>query len=311
MKLFLICVVILAALVVLWLAAGAICFRIAIVRASASAPSDYIKGVRAKYRDTLMAGEAWIRSQVTERVSITSSDGLQLSARLYLHPEAKGILLFFHGYRSSADIDASGAAEYYYNLGYSLLLPDQRSHGQSQGRFITFGIREKDDCVLWSRWCARRFGDDCPQILSGLSMGATTVLMAAGQKLPDSVRCIIADCGFSSPADILRKVIRSDYHVPPIIILPAIAFYAKHRAGFSIDAYSTYTAMETNALPVLFVHGLADAFVPCEMTEACYARCTAPKRLVLVEGAGHGLSFLVDTPRLKKELQDFLSRYVS
>ena len=310
MQLLILCIIFLSALGILWLAVGAICFRIAVVR-SLAAKTDALKGVRSTYQEIIQTGKAWIESQATSRVSITSADGLRLSARLYLHPEAKGILLFFHGYRSCADIDASGAAEYYYNLGYTLLLPDQRSHGQSEGRYITFGIREKEDCVLWSQWCVQQFGADCPQILSGLSMGATTVLMAAGQPLPDSVRCIIADCGFSSPADILRKVIRVDYHLPAWAILPALSVYTKFCAGFSIRAYSTYAAMETNRLPILFIHGLADTFVPCEMTQTCYAYCRAPKRLLLVEGAGHGLSFLVDMPRVKKELQDFLAKYTA
>ena len=311
MKPILIVCSILLALAAIWFAAGALCFKIAIVRAATQTPGDAVKGARAQYQDAIATGQQWIASQVTERVTITSADGLKLSARLYLHPEAKGILLFFHGYRSSADLDASCAAESYYSMGYSLLLPDQRSHGQSEGRYITFGVREKDDCVLWSQWCAKRFGDDFPQILSGLSMGATTVLMAAGQSLPVSVRCVIADCGFTSPAEIMRKIIRCDYHLPAGPLLAGINFYARHCAGFSIYEYATCTAMQTNHLPILFIHGLADHFVPSSMTERCFACCTAQKRLVLVEGAGHGLSYLVDTPRVKKELQDFLAKYAA
>ncbi len=121
-----------------------------------------------------------IRSHTAEHVKLTSFDGLHLSA-LYLpaQGESQGTVVAFHGYRSLATIDFALEAELFHGLGYELLLPYQRSHGESQGKYITYGVKERFDCRDWARYAARRFGQDKPLFLMGISMGAATVLMAS------------------------------------------------------------------------------------------------------------------------------------
>ena len=156
------------------------------------------------------------------------------------------------------------------------------------------------------------FGPAHPLILGGLSMGAATVLLASDLELPPSVRGIIADCGFSSPYEIMKSVFRAHCRwLPAGPFLALTDVFTRLFAGFSLKGASTLDAVAKTKLPILFIHGTGDTFVPCSMTQAAYDACAAPKQLVLVSDAGHGCSYLVDRPRVQAELAAFLSKYVS
>ena len=152
---------------------------------------------REAQTEEILAGAALMRD--AEDVFLPSYDGLRLHGQLLQQPGAKGTILLFHGYRSSWIIDFSIVLPYYYSLGYNLLAVDERAHGQSEGVYITFGVHERRDAATWAQYAAMHFGLDHPLFLGGLSMGATTVLLASALELPPSVRGVIADCGFSSP----------------------------------------------------------------------------------------------------------------
>ena len=184
---------------------------------------------------------------------------------------------------------------------------DQRAHGLSEGKYITFGVKERFDCVRWAEYVHKRIGGDI--FLDGLSMGSTTVLMASGEKLPDSVRGIIADCGFTSPEEIMTKIMTVDLKIPKDPLFAPVAWMIKKRAGFAVNEYSTLDAMKKNRLPILFLHGKADKFVPYEMTVRAYEACRSEKELLLVENAGHGISYLVEPERCKAALEKFLRKY--
>ena len=163
--------------------------------------------------------------QDAEDIFLPSQDGLRLHGQLLQQPGAKGTILLFHGYRSSWIIDFSIVLPYYYSLGYNLLAVDERAHGQSEGVYITFGIHERRDAATWAQYAAMHFGPDHPLFLGGLSMGATTVLLASALELPPSVRGVIADCGFSSPEAIMRSVLRA--HVKWLPAGPLLGAQAK------------------------------------------------------------------------------------
>ena len=146
--------------------------------------------------------------QDAEDIFLPSYDGLRLHGQLLQQPGAKGTILLFHGYRSSWIIDFSIVLPYYYSLGYNLLAVDERAHGQSEGVYITFGIHERWDAATWAQYAAMHFGPDHPLFLGGLSMGATTVLLASALELPPSVRGVIADCGFTEAYAEMRHVLR-------------------------------------------------------------------------------------------------------
>ena len=302
------------AVAALFLLAGFVCMLIAMRRGRAFDPRNpkvIAKSAWAKYQEPVLEGVAWIVSQETEQIGIQSFDGLHLSGRLLPAAEARGTILLFHGYRSMACIDFSCAARLYHELGFHLLLIDQRAHGHSQGRYITYGVLERRDCQSWADYCYHRFGPDHPLFLSGLSMGASTVLMAADLPLPPTVRGILADCGFTSPWEIIGHVMRTRCHLPPLPLLWSVELSARLFARCSLRACSTVECVSRTKLPVLLVHGEADRFVPCEMSRRAYKACAAERHLLIVPGAGHGASFLLDREGCTQALRAFLFSHLT
>ena len=214
--------------------------------------------------------------------------------------------IMFHGYRGSAERDLSGGIQRCFALGRNVLLVDQRTSCESEGNVISFGINEHKDCLAWIDFAIERFGPDVNLILTGISMGASTVLMAAGKSLPKNVVGVLADCGFSSAKEIIKKCTK-DMHLPPNLMYPFIKLAAKIFGHFDLDEYSPMEAMKTCNVPVLFFHGEADGFVPCYMSRQMYDTCNSPKRLVTVPNAEHGLVYLVDNPGYFQAVVEFFS----
>lgn len=240
-----------------------------------------------------------------QRIFIESHDGITLAGKYYHVREKAPLVLFFHGYRSGALRDGNGILLYAQKMGYNALLVDQRGHGKSGGKNITFGIKERYDCLDWIRYINRRFGEDIEIVLTGISMGAATVLMAADLGLPANVKGIMADCPYSTPKDILQEVMKQ-MRFPVTVTYTAVKLGAKIFGGFDLEEYSPIEAMKNCNIPVLFVHGDADYFVPCEMGRKCYDACIAKKKLVLVKDAAHGMSYCVDSELYENEITEFL-----
>lgn len=259
------------------------------------------------YEKELTEGFRWLAAQPAETVSVTSYDGLKLVGRYLPCENARGTLLLFHGWRSLPEIDFGCALPFYKSLRLNLLLVYERAHGASDGRFITFGVRERRDVHTWAEWHNRRFGADTPLLLGGLSMGATTVLMSCGEPFPPNVRGIIADCGFTSPYEIMAKIAREN-HIPRLI-LPFVSLQTRLFAGFGLKEYSTLTALKHCRLPLLLIHGEGDAFVPCDMSKTAYAASAAEdKTLLTVPNAGHGQSYLLEGDRYRETVTRFVDR---
>ena len=229
-----------------------------------------------------------------QRIFIEAKDGITLAGKYYHVKDQAPLIVFFHGYRSGALRDGNGILLYARKMGYNARLVDQRGHGKSGGKTITFGIKERYDCLDWIRYANRRFGEHTQIILAGISMGASTVLMATGDPMPSYVKGIIADCGYTTPYDMFYHYGHSHFHIP----MPVMDVFNKHcikTAGIDLKSYSTLEAMATNETPIFFVHGKGDTFVPMEMTMANYEACKAPKQLLLVDDAPHAMSFLFGT----------------
>lgn len=300
---------ILSALIAVLLIVGYGCMLFAMRRGKSfdiRDPKAIAKSAWAKFQEPVLEGAAWIVSQESEGITIRSFDGLRLAGRLIPAEDPKGTILAFHGYRSMACIDFSAAAKYYHELGFNLLLIDQRAHGHSEGKYLTYGVLERRDCQSWAEYSYQRFGDGHPLYLDGVSMGASTVLMAADLPMPPTVRGIIADCGFTSPWEIIAHVMKAKYHLPPFPFLYLIDLYARLLAHYSLKECSTTDTLSRTRLPVLMVHGTEDHFVPCEMSKRAYEACSSKKQLILVEGASHGASFIVDGDRCRAALREFL-----
>lgn len=240
-----------------------------------------------------------------EMVSITARDGLHLAARYYHFQDGAPVQILFHGYRGNGRREFSGNNRIAEKLGFNVLVVDERAHGKSGGHTITFGIKERYDCLDWAIYVANRFGAETPIVLSGVSMGAATVLMASSLELPKSVNAIIADCPYSSPKEIIQKV-SADVGLPPKLSYPFVVLGALLFGHFQLWQSSALEAVGRTRIPILLFHGDDDRFVPCEMSERIYAACKGPAELIIVSGAGHALSYFVDTPLYEKAVTDFL-----
>lgn len=245
-------------------------------------------------------GIRWIDGMNCEKVEIKSRDGLRL-AGYYLEAEGpKRIVALFHGWRGSWRHDFGACLQWLYEEGTSLLLVEQRAQGESDGRYMGFGILERQDCYAWLDWLGRRNPKRLPVYLYGVSMGAATVLMAAGEDLPEDVKGVIADCGFTSPYEMVYRFGRNNFRLPEHPLMDQLDWLFQRRAGYGLKEYSAPEAMKQCRAPVLFIHGKADTFVPYEMTVRNYEACRGWKKLLLVEGADHCMSFLKDREAYKK-----------
>lgn len=246
-----------------------------------------------------------IRQFPCEEVAVLSVDGLRLHGQYYEQTPGAPVQILFHGYRSSPLRDFSGGLPLALQSGCNVLLVDQRAHGKSEGKHLTFGVMERLDCLTWIDYVCNRDGNDIPIVLTGLSMGASTVLMASELELPCNVKGIIADCGYSSPKAIIRKVIH-DMRYPLELTYFFVRLGGKLFGRFDIEAASAVDALKYAKVPVLFIHGDDDRFVPCTMSEENYAACCAQKHMLRVAGAGHGLSYMVDAEGYRSSIQNFL-----
>ncbi len=270
-------------------------------------PGQYENVEKVRVMDRVRSAMEYVNSLPCERVFATSADGLKLSARYYDHG-SKRVIILVHGYRSKAEYDFGCSFDMFKEQGFNILLIDQRAHGMSEGKYITFGVKEREDCRIWADYAANELGAD-DIILCGISMGAASVLMATELGLNEKVSLIEADSGFTSPKDILLKVIKGMKIPCGGFILWVTNLFACMPIGrFNIYAANAPDALKKNTIPVVFVHGEADGFVPCEMSKINYDACAAKKAIVTVPGADHGMAFLVDEEKVRRAYSDFAER---
>lgn len=240
-----------------------------------------------------------------EDVTITSHDGLKLAGKYYHIKDGAPLGIAFHGYRSCGMTDFAGGSELCFDMEQNLLLIDQRSHGKSQGKAITFGILERLDCLAWVDYAVERFGADTEIMLYGISMGATTVLMASALPLPPNVKGIVADCPYSSPSAIIKSVCKK-MHYPPDLAYPFILLGAWLFGHFHLNATTAAEAVQQARVPILVIHGEADGFVPASMSEEVSLACPERVQRFTFPGADHGISYLVDEKRYRKLVAGFV-----
>ena len=257
------------------------------------------------FREDMIGWTKMVRAYPYREYAIRSFDGLTLRAKFFEHKPGAPIELMFHGYRGNAERDLNGGVERCFKLGHSALLIDHRASGFSDGHTITFGILEKRDCLAWVDFAVKEFGEDATLILTGISMGAATVMMAAGSPLPPQVKYVLADCGYTSPKEIISKVM-AEMHLSPKLFYPFAKLAARLLGHFDLDGDSPMEAMKRCTVPVVFAHGDADGFVPYDMSVRLCEACTGRhKKLVIVKGAGHGLAFPVGREEYVEALREF------
>lgn len=228
-----------------------------------------------------------------EAVSITSHDGLKLTGRYYHIADGAPLEIQCHGYKGNALRDFSGAWQIAKAAGHNVLLINQRCHGGSEGKTITFGILERQDVLGWINYANHRFGN-VPILLSGVSMGAATVLMVSGMELPENVKGILADCPYDAPSNIIKKVLGQDMGMPVKVVYPLIRMGGMLYGKFNLGADSPVEAVKKATVPILLIHGDDDRFVPYPMS--CRIHAAAPETVEFhtIHGAGHALNYATD-----------------
>ncbi|RFU61993.1 alpha/beta hydrolase [Peribacillus glennii] len=260
---------------------------------------------------TAYEGKEWMAKKVFENAMITSNDGLKLKA-YYLkakHPTKKTAIIA-HGYASKAKDMGAYAKFYHEKLGFNVLMPDNRGHGESEGDYIGFGWDDRKDYLQWIDYVLGMNGEETEIILHGVSMGGAAVLMASGEKLPQNVKAIVSDCAYTSAEDVLPYRLTRMYNLPGFPILQSTSMLTKVRAGYSFKEASAIKQVAKTDKPVLFIHGRADTFVPVEMAHRLYNNTNSNKKLVLVPDAGHGNAYDADQEGYEKTVAGFLAKYM-
>ncbi len=244
-----------------------------------------------------------------EHVEIRSYDGKRLFGRYYHVSDGAPLHIQMHGYKGHYIRDFCGGNKMVRDMGHNSLVIEQRAHTEGSGRTITFGIKERRDCLSWINYANGRFGENTPIFLSGVSMGAATVLMTAGLDLPSNVRGIMADCPYDSTKDIIKKV-AGDLGIPPALTVPFIWLAAFLFGHFNLTKTDVHRSLKNANIPILLVHGDDDRFVPLEMSKKIHASRSDLVELHVFEGAGHGMSYMLDEERYLKLSKDFINRLI-
>lgn len=260
-----------------------------------------------KYLDHIRNAHGWLIEHNAQDVWIKSADGLNLHGVWVPAENAIGTIVLAHGYRSSPLVDFGLVFDFYHNHRLNLLVPDQRCHGESEGKYITFGVKESRDMLCWLTH-HNEVLCDVPVIISGLSMGASTMMYLADQNLPKNVVGIIVDSGFTSPAAIISSVFKSIMHIPADPFVWTANLFAQIFAGFSLYEKDSRKTLAKCHLPIVMIHGLADDFVPCYMTQQGYDMCNSQKELLLVENADHATAFVHQPEKYMQMLTGFINR---
>ncbi len=303
---------VLAALLLAALLITLIMFRGALGRLDAdeenAVDTDSLMPAFFPHKEKIREARRWYKGMPHRTVSIRSHDGLTLYGDILEAENAVATVLLMHGYHGTGASDFSIVLPFYYEHHINIVCPDQRACGRSEGKYSTLGAKERYDCRAWIDLVCREFGDDMPIILDGVSMGASTVLMTSALDLPKNVRGIIADCGFTSPWEIVCYVLRSASKLPIFPFAYLARPIARLLAGFSLTEVSAADAMKTCPVPVFFAHGKKDRFVPYEMSVKNYEACTADKEFFTVEEAEHGMCFLLEQQEYENRIVAFFKK---
>ena len=270
-------------------------------RDEVSIPNDPIY---VKHKELIVNDITEVKKYPYQEISIKTFDGLILKGKYFEYDKKEPIEIMFHGYKGSAERDLSTGVKRAFRCQRNALLVDQRAHGRSQGHTISFGVNESKDCLCWINKVIEIFGEDVKIILTGISMGAATVAIASGYDLPKNVIGILADCGYHSQKEIIKLFIKN-MKLPLTICYPFVKLGALLYGRFRLEKVLPIEQVKKAKVPIIFIHGESDDFVPCYMSKKMYDACTTIKKLVTIPNAGHGISCLENPDKYVDELNKF------
>lgn len=266
----------------------------------------------SQYKSMLDERKEYMLAQPHEDVYIASEDGLKLHGVIFPGKDNTGkdkpdkIVICFHGYTSKCMSDFIGLTDYYLKHGFAMLQIDARAHGESEGTYVGFGCPDRKDALRWINWVIENCGENMQILLHGISMGGATVLMTSGLKLPKQVKGIISDCAFTSAKHVFTHVLHSMYHLPAFPMIQISDYVNKRKAGYGLDECNSAEEVKKAEVPILFIHGDKDTFVPCRMCDEIYDNCASPKKKLIVKGAAHGESYYKETAIYEQAMDEFI-----
>ncbi|WP_423363965.1 alpha/beta hydrolase [Mycoplasma sp. P36-A1] len=271
-----------------------------------SADNNVIEGQKLDYE----ASKKWYDLQNNSEVSVMSKDNLKLHAYQVKNHNANKWVIVFHGYMSQANAMFYTAADFN-DFGYNVLLPDARGHGKSEGNYIGMGWDERKDALVWIDQIIKN-NKNAEIVLYGISMGGATVMNTAGENLPANVKAIVEDCGFSSINDIFAYQLKSIFNLPSFPIINFASLTTKVRAGYFLEDGNTLNQLNNAKVPMMFIHGDKDTFVPFEMLDKVYNAANVEKEKLIVKKAGHGQAkSVLGSYQYMKKVNNFLNKYVN
>lgn len=259
-----------------------------------------------QYMPLIEKRKEYMLAQPHEELYERSSDGLMLHAVYFPQGDEKKVAICFHGYSSQCMSDYIGLSDYFFRNGYSMLLVDQRAHGKSEGEYVGFGCLDRMDAGAWIHWAVNHCGESAQIVLHGTSMGGATVLMTSSLNLPKQVKGIISDCAFTSPKEVFTHVLHSMYHIPAYPMMQIANRMSQKKAGYGLDECNAAREVRGAKVPILLIHGDADAFVPCSMCEEIAANCAPGTKKLIIHGAAHAESYYKDMETYEQALDEFL-----
>ncbi len=240
---------------------------------------------------------------------IVNPDGIRLHAYYASAPQpTKKTAVIVHGYTDSAIRMMSIGYMFHHDLGYNILLPDLQHQGESDGPAIQMGWKDRLDVMLWMDVADKVFGDSTQMVLHGISMGAATVMMISGETLPSYVKAIIEDCGYTSVWDEFAKELKDGFNLPPFPLLYTTSWLCDLKYGWNFREASSLKQVAKCTLPMMFIHGNIDTYVPTSMVYPLYEAKPGPKELWIVPGAKHAASYRENKEEYTRRVDSFLEK---
>ena len=200
-------------------------------------------------------------------------------------------------------------AENFYNMGYNVLVPDLRGHGKSEGDYIGMGWNDRKDILRWIDLILKE-NNNAEIILHGVSMGGATVMMTSGEELSENIKCIIEDCGYSSVVDEFEDKLKNIFNLPKTPILQVADLVSRVRAGYWFSDASSVSQLKKAKVPILFIHGDKDDFVPYDMLDKVYNAADVEKEKLVVEGAEHAKYAYVKPELYWNTISNFINKHL-
>ncbi len=253
-------------------------------------------------------GLKWLSERPYEKHTLKTFDGLTLRGKFYRAENPRATVILVHGYRSWPERDFGTVMKYFGENSFNIFMYSHRAHGESDGKYITFGVLDRYDLRDWTYYIDNLCEKKLPILWDGISMGGATVCMASALELPNNLKAIVSDCPFTTPKEEILYTMKHYYHIPSFPIIHTVELAARILAKYSLSGCDSRKETAKTKIPIFLAHGQADNFVPHYMGEEIYNACASQKEFLSVPNAIHGFSYIVATEEYQKRLMAFLEK---